>query len=381
MQCQHGRLGFAVRLSAGAVGWYLSSVTLTLFNKWILGYWVPSFQFPLAMTLCHMVLKGVIAATWICVRRVPLPHISLRDFLVQACPIGASTGLDIALSNLSFLFVTVSFYTMVKPLGLLFTLLLAFLLRLETPSAGLIATVLAIFVGVLLASLGQGNDCSGGGDASSLEACELTGHTYTPGYNTTPSACTGRGDNSTRETCEETGNKFRASGFSLVGFSCVLLATVFGAVRWTFTQLMLQTSLTDTAKESEAIPGDKSSLLPSKDCHDAPHSNSIKIESIVQHRTPKIQSPGVFGSGPVVLLMLISPSAALALVPLVLLREREGLQNFVQTEESTVLLQSAMLMCFASVLAFLLLSAYIYQSLVPGHALTSRACLQCLSFT
>jgi hypothetical protein len=47
---------------------------------------------------------------------------SWRTFLLYACPTGAATGLDIAFSNLSFLYVTVSFYVMVKPAGLLWTL-------------------------------------------------------------------------------------------------------------------------------------------------------------------------------------------------------------------------------------------------------------------
>ena len=117
-------------------------------------YWIPSFKFPVAMTFCHMWLKGVIAGCYMLLRGIPLPKITWRDFYTQACPIGASTGLDIALSNLSFLYVTVSFYTMVKPCSLVFTLLMAVMLRLEKPTPGLVSAVLAVFSGVFLASLG-----------------------------------------------------------------------------------------------------------------------------------------------------------------------------------------------------------------------------------
>ena len=37
-----------------------------------------------------------------------VPHITAAQFFRQACPIGAATGLDIAFSNLSFLYITVS---------------------------------------------------------------------------------------------------------------------------------------------------------------------------------------------------------------------------------------------------------------------------------
>jgi hypothetical protein len=245
-------LGLGLRIAAGSAGWYAVSVSLTLFNKWILGYWVPSFRFPLAMTFCHMVFKGVIAAATIWLFALPVPTITWRQFWLHACPIGAATGLDIALSNVSFLYITVSYYTMIKPLGLLFTLLMALLLRLEQPSVALISAVMLIFSGVFLASVGETNDCSGGGDASSLEACELTGFTYIPANSSSPpcddgtvggcaaGVCSGGGDASSREACERTGHRFRESTFSLVGFLCVLGATVFGAIRWTVTQLMLQ---------------------------------------------------------------------------------------------------------------------------------------------
>ena len=164
-------VGWAARMAAGTAGWYTVSISLTLFNKWILDYWVPSFSFPIFMTFCHMVLKGLIAAAVrtspaspthgrrpnhyrtpggthlrsgksflgffpaaarvairmpqnaerggdrCCAPALPqvikvgglkVPRITVSQFFRQACPIGASTGLDIAFSNLSFLYITVS---------------------------------------------------------------------------------------------------------------------------------------------------------------------------------------------------------------------------------------------------------------------------------
>ena len=69
-------LAWSLKLAGSTVGWYVWSISLTLFNKWILGcqpaalaldpracdaYWVASFKFPVAMTFCHMAMKGVIA--------------------------------------------------------------------------------------------------------------------------------------------------------------------------------------------------------------------------------------------------------------------------------------------------------------------------------
>jgi hypothetical protein len=56
-----GNRNWGLRMLSGTVGWYTVSVSLTLFNKWILEYWVPSFKFPVTMTACHMVrgLAGI----------------------------------------------------------------------------------------------------------------------------------------------------------------------------------------------------------------------------------------------------------------------------------------------------------------------------------
>ena len=178
------------------------------------------------MTFCHMALKGVIAWLTIKLLRLPVPVVSRREFLLQACPIGAFTGLDIACSNFSFLYVTVTFATMVKPCGLLWTCALAICLGLEKATPTLIAVVLCIFLGVFLASFGE-------------------------------------------------------TAFSLPGFVLVILSTLFSAVRWVLTQSML----------NSALKSGESTALGQKDA-------------------------GLFSSGPVVLLYLISPSAAISLIPL-----------------------------------------------------------------
>ena len=131
-----------------------------------------------------------------------------------------------ACSNFSFLYVTVTFATMVKPCGLLWTCALAICLGLEKATPTLIAVVLCIFLGVFLASFGE-------------------------------------------------------TAFSLPGFVLVILSTLFSAVRWVLTQSML----------NSALKSGESTALGQKDA-------------------------GLFSSGPVVLLYLISPSAAISLIPL-----------------------------------------------------------------
>ena len=83
-----------------------------------------------------------------------------------AVPIGVSTSMDILLSNLSFLFVSVSFYTITKSSSLIWIMIWSFIFKLETISLNLIGVILFFSVGVVLSSLGQfsGDDNSSARD-------------------------------------------------------------------------------------------------------------------------------------------------------------------------------------------------------------------------
>jgi drug/metabolite transporter (DMT)-like permease len=70
-------------------------------------------------------------------------------------PNGVATGLDIAFSNTSFAFITLSFYTMCKSSAPLFLLLFAFIWRIETPTWSLALTVTIISGGLLLLVAGE----------------------------------------------------------------------------------------------------------------------------------------------------------------------------------------------------------------------------------
>lgn len=67
----------------------------------------------------------------------------------------AATALDIGLSNLSLRFITVILATCVKSSAPLWTLLIAFVFQLETPSARLLVSILCLSGGMALAVLGE----------------------------------------------------------------------------------------------------------------------------------------------------------------------------------------------------------------------------------
>lgn len=68
---------------------------------------------------------------------------------------GFMTALDVAASNMSFLFITVAFYTMLKSASLIFILVFGLLLRMEQCSLGIAGTVLLIAFGIFITSYGE----------------------------------------------------------------------------------------------------------------------------------------------------------------------------------------------------------------------------------
>jgi solute carrier family 35, member C2 len=111
--------------------WYGISVTLTLYQKYVLN---SVFSFPFTVTLFHLVIKYLVftvAARYLWLRDCvppPLPiDVTLRVLLI----IGLTTSLDIALSNDSVMDLSVSLYTILKSTTIVFTFGWGLLLSLE----------------------------------------------------------------------------------------------------------------------------------------------------------------------------------------------------------------------------------------------------------
>mmetsp|Transcript_19016 Transcript_19016/g.24810 ORF Transcript_19016/g.24810 Transcript_19016/m.24810 type:complete len:408 (-) Transcript_19016:134-1357(-) len=139
--------------------WYAVSVSLTLFNKWFYTFWEGGFDLPLSATACHMVVKAVLAQSLIASRCSPLKeeHIDLswKETIVIVAPIGFATAGDIVLSNFSFLYITVTLYTILKSASLLWILFWGVLFLLEKCSMKLSLVCIAVSVGLGLASYSE----------------------------------------------------------------------------------------------------------------------------------------------------------------------------------------------------------------------------------
>ena len=84
-----------------------------------------AMQYALASAIVHRAFGGALR---------PKREVPAEVYWRRVAPVGAAMGMDIALSNLSLVFVTVSFYTLVKTSSIIFLLLFAFALKLEPVS-------------------------------------------------------------------------------------------------------------------------------------------------------------------------------------------------------------------------------------------------------
>ncbi|CAM9429901.1 unnamed protein product [Phaeothamnion confervicola] len=135
--------------------WYGISVSFTIINRWMYVDWRGGFPFPILTTGVHMVIKYLASRVAVWVRGKRPADLPRAVYWSMAAPIGVATAADVLLSNASFLFISVSFYTIAKSGSLVWILLWAAVFRLEVASCRLVLVVSFICAGLTLASWGE----------------------------------------------------------------------------------------------------------------------------------------------------------------------------------------------------------------------------------
>lgn len=199
----------ALEICSLTLGWYSTSITLVLLNKWVLSSWMGGgLDFPIFYTMTHMVLKGLFSLLYILVFRCRSAELPSWKTLKMASMIGVLVGLDVVASNISFQYITVTFYVMVKSSALLWILMFGMLANVEPCSPQIIAAVIVTASGMFLSTYGEAD-------------------------------------------------------FNLTGFCLVLASEIFAAARWVSTQaLMRDTDLDAVTAVLYMFPGSTLSLLP-----------------------------------------------------------------------------------------------------------------------
>lgn len=157
--------------------WYLFSLSISIYNKWMFDSNKLNFPFPMFTTSVHMLVQFSLASLVLYFIPSLRPQNGYRSdmgqsrheteldknaplmtkmfYLTRIGPCGAATGLDIGLGNTSLKFITLTFYTMCKSSALAFVLLFAFIFRLETPSWKLVGVIATMTVGVIMMVAGE----------------------------------------------------------------------------------------------------------------------------------------------------------------------------------------------------------------------------------
>eukprot|EP00301_Raphidiophrys_heterophryoidea_P022192 c6410_g1_i1.p1 GENE.c6410_g1_i1~~c6410_g1_i1.p1 ORF type:complete len:573 (+),score=128.42 c6410_g1_i1:52-1770(+) len=156
IHCQP-KLKYAMQVASVCLLYYSVSISLVVFNKWFLFFWEGGFRFPLLVTLVHMMTKAMVAAVLVkCTSQGDsMPHVTWKQYLHHAMPVGIATALDVGMSNRAFLFITVAFYTILKTSSLMFVLFFSILFGLQPLNCTLVFVIVVICTGIGLASAGE----------------------------------------------------------------------------------------------------------------------------------------------------------------------------------------------------------------------------------
>ncbi|XP_031552512.1 solute carrier family 35 member C2-like [Actinia tenebrosa] len=144
------QLAVAAKTLGLVVFFYTFSISLTFYNKWMM----KRFHFPLSVSVTHYTMVFIMASFLRCYwefrkgkKRIIL---SWSDYLKRVFPAAVASALDIGLSNWSFMFITVSLYTMTKSTSIIFILIFALLFRIESWHISLVAIVALISGGLFM---------------------------------------------------------------------------------------------------------------------------------------------------------------------------------------------------------------------------------------
>jgi solute carrier family 35 protein C2 len=142
------------------LGWFIFSALLSSYNKYVFGSGHMSFPCPLLLTSMHFLIQWVFSHVACALFPVQLgtervKRMGWKEWIAISLPCGMISALDIGLSNLSLVSITITFYTMVKSSTPIFVLIWAYLLGIERITWSLIGIIMVIAAGELLTVMGE----------------------------------------------------------------------------------------------------------------------------------------------------------------------------------------------------------------------------------
>ncbi|EDO40549.1 predicted protein [Nematostella vectensis] len=144
------QLASGVKTLALVLFFYTFSISLTFYNKWM----IKRFHFPLSVSVVHycmvFIISAILRRAWEFHKGKKRIILSWSIYIRRVLPTAVASALDIGLSNWSFMFITVSLYTMTKSTSIIFIMICALLFRLEKWRPSLLVIVLLIAGGLFM---------------------------------------------------------------------------------------------------------------------------------------------------------------------------------------------------------------------------------------
>mmetsp|Transcript_4630 Transcript_4630/g.9136 ORF Transcript_4630/g.9136 Transcript_4630/m.9136 type:complete len:425 (+) Transcript_4630:129-1403(+) len=135
--------------------YYSSSMGLILYNKWLFKRFNGGFGYPLTVTAFHFSLCFLFVAVWVRLREGSFCSVGSSRAVRRTVIVGLLTGIDVSLSNLSYLRVSIPFMEMVKSSSPIFVLLLSFAAGIEKPTIPLVAAMVLMSGGLAMSVEGE----------------------------------------------------------------------------------------------------------------------------------------------------------------------------------------------------------------------------------
>ena len=142
------------------LGWFIFSACLSTYNKYVFGSGHMHFPCPLLLTSIHFSIQWIFAhLACACFPQTlgtdRVNDMTWKEWISISVPCGMVTALDVGLSNLSLVTITLTFYTMVKSSTPVFVLGWAYLFKIEKITWPLIGVIVIIAAGEFLTVYGE----------------------------------------------------------------------------------------------------------------------------------------------------------------------------------------------------------------------------------
>lgn len=230
-----------MRFASYILTWYVFSVSLSVYNKWMFSVGHLDFRFPIFTTACHQLVQLGLANLVLRATNAMVKHSDQQG--KWWC--GIASASDIGLGNWGMRYTSLSLYTMIKSSSLAFVLVFGVWFGLEKLKRKTVVVVSVMTIGMIL-MLYPSSDASSSSSSSSLIPTDNIGEdSVVVIMEDEPEIDLDAITNRTNNIHSSVGG---------IGWILVLLSSMASGIRWALTKTLLKgSSSTERKKDSPLV--------------------------------------------------------------------------------------------------------------------------------